>query len=69
MKEEDHNKIFIGFIIGIAFMLIIGWYIKSTEPPPTVVDCLKACEEEGWNRAEAWIKECNEACLKKYKTK
>ncbi len=67
--DEKYEYLFIGTIIGIALVLVIGWYIKSTEPPPTLIDCLKACEEEGWNRTKAWIKECNNACLKKYRNK
>lgn len=66
--EEKHNNIFIGIIIGIALVLGIGWYIKLTEPK-NIGNCLKACEEEGWNKTEDWIEECGEACLEEYKIK
>lgn len=66
--EEKYNYLFIGTIVGIALVLAIGWYVKSTEPK-NPADCLKACEEEGWNKTEDWIKECGEACLKEYKIK
>lgn len=80
--EEKYNNLFIGTIIGIVLILGIGWYVKSTKPLPTLPDCLRACEKasDSWQvnqfgaheritYDEAWLKECENACFKKYRIK
>jgi len=64
--EEKYTYLFIGIIVGIALLLFLGWAFRK---PPTLSDCLRGCEEEGWNRTEDWIRECNNACLREYKKK
>ena len=64
--EEKYNYLFIGLIIGIALILLISWSLRE---PPTISDCLRACEEEGWNKTEAWIRECSNACFREYGAK
>lgn len=64
--EGKYNHLFVGFIIGIIFVLLLGWFFKER---PSISDCLQVCEEEGWNRTEVWIRRCGDACFREYGSK
>ena len=67
--NEKYDYLFIGTIVGIAIVLLLGWFVKSTQSPSSFMDCIRACEEEGRNRPTSWAKECEEACLEKFRIK
>jgi len=61
--ENKYTYLFIGTLVGIVLILLLAWFFKE---PPTISDCLRACEKEGTDRTEAWIRECGNACFREY---
>ncbi len=67
-EKEKYDNLFIGAVIGVALVLLLGWYVRSTEPK-NPNECIRACEKESINRTEAWTRECVNLCLEDYKVK
>jgi len=41
MTQKEGENLFIGILIGIGLILVIGWALKES---PTPAECLSACE-------------------------
>ena len=65
--EEKNNNIFIGFLIGFFFVMVILWFLgdSNKSPEEKMIDCLESCQEEGELRTSEWLRDYENACMRK----
>jgi len=68
MEEEKYNNIFIGFLIGFFFVIVMLWLFggSNKSPEEKITDCLESCQEEGEFRPSEWLRDCENSCMNYY---